>query len=659
MHEKLAKGQIYGELNWDKKEKFFKAEGQFSLLDNLITGKGGLKSTPKSDGKFDLNLYVTGNVSVPNFIDVLGGMQIGSGNGLFRYSNDGSLSNDFIAGWGTIGFQKLGVDFKAITGFKYNFDGTTSPIGSFEIESLNQLIKGEGSTLPGLAFNNSLAYLNEPLDNQNLPQTVQQGLQIAQIKLKQFATDIDLSTKLNIAFGNIWNTEKAQVLAQAWAEGNFSSLPPIQIRPSATISGANAAFASATNTIYIASEYVTQNAADLDAVARVLLEEIGHYIDAQVNVLDAFGDEGAIFSALLSGEMLTESQLQQLRAEDDTVTINLDGENIQLNLNSSQQDTFRIGAGKPWLAITANWDNAASNVPIQLKAPDGTIYTEADIANSDKIAILEQLTNSIKKTIVVVNPTPGDWALKVVDTANLGNVKFAALAGTNAPTIELTSLTQDASNQNVTINYKAFDVDSDAKISLFYDTDGEGFDGILLADNLIEKDGAGNYVWNTKDVPIDNYHIYALAMDENSAPVFAYSPAVFEAGTLIPHLARVGGGNPPFTLPTPIPEPTPTPTLDESNRGDTLIGTNSNDLIIGRQGDEVLIGKLGNDSLFGGWVMTYSMAIKAKTFSMGIRVTIPGTVAKATMLSAVAKTMTGFWATWEMITFSAIWAMTH
>jgi len=52
--------------------------------------------------------------------------------------------------------------------------------------------------------------------------------------------------------------------------------------------------------------------------------------------------------------------------------------------------------------------------------------------------------------------------------------------------------------------------------------------------------------------------------------------------------------------PTPTPTPEPTPTLEESNRGDTLIGTNSNDLIIGGQGDDVLIGKLGNDSLFGG-----------------------------------------------------------
>jgi hypothetical protein len=181
-----------------------------------------------------------------------------------------------------------------------------------------------------------------------------------------------------------------------------------------------------------------------------------------------------------------------------------------------------------------------------LQAPDGSVYTEADIANNDQIDIVSELSSSTRKVIRIANPASGDWTIKLPDTTNLGNVEFAALAGTNAPSIEITGVTQDIANENVTINYKAFDVDSDAKISFFYDTDGEGFDGILLADNLIEKDGAGNYVWNTKDVPIDNYHIYAIAMDENSAPVFAYSPGSVRDGNTNPPSGNGGGGNPPF-----------------------------------------------------------------------------------------------------------------
>jgi uncharacterized repeat protein (TIGR01451 family) len=679
---KIAGGLIQGtgsaEVNWA--EDFIKGSVNFSALAGLITANAGF--TMNSNLDFDM----TGGarIKVPDIdIPVISGQELASGNFLLRYRNDGSNANDFIMGWGTV----LG----GTVGVKVGFDNQWKTVGAEEIESIKQSIQGQGSIFPGFNVDNS----NIPLlDNITLHQTVAQALQIAQNKLRNFATAPDFSSKMNIAFGNTWDTKQANLLTQAWSVGDFSDLPPIEIHPKNIISNANAAFADTTKTVYISPEYLSQNVSNLDAVASVLLEEIGHSVDAQVNVLDSPGDEGAIFSALVSGETLTDSQLEQLKAEDDAILINLNGKDTQLNLNSSQEDTFRVSAGKPWLAVAVNWENSASNVPIQLRAPDGTVYTEADIAKNDKIDIVSELSNSTRKVIRIANPTAGDWTIKLTDTANLGNVKFAALAGTNAPTIEITGLTQDIANENVTLNYKAFDVDSDAKISFFYDTDGEGFDGILLADNLIEKDGAGSYVWNTKDVPIDNYHIYAIAMDENSAPVFAYSPGSVRGGNTNPPSGDGGGGNPPFTPPTPTPEPTPTPTptpeptptptptstpeptptptptpeptptptstpapeptptstptpeptptptpeptptptpeptptstptptpeptptptptstptpeptstLEESNRGDTLIGTNSNDLIIGRQGDDVLIGKLGNDSLFGG-----------------------------------------------------------
>jgi hypothetical protein len=62
----------------------------------------------------------------------------------------------------------------------------------------------------------------------------------------------------------------------------------------------------------------------------VILEEIGHFVDAQVNPIDAQGDEGAIFSALVGGATLTPEQLQQLRAEDDHGIVTLNNQIIQV-----------------------------------------------------------------------------------------------------------------------------------------------------------------------------------------------------------------------------------------------------------------------------------------------------------------------------------------
>jgi Ca2+-binding RTX toxin-like protein len=92
-----------------------------------------------------------------------------------------------------------------------------------------------------------------------------------------------------------------------------------------------------------------------------------------------------------------------------------------------------------------------------------------------------------------------------------------------APTVELTNPTQDVSGSNVTIDYSAFDANSDAQISLFYDTDREGKDGMLITEALTETDGPGSFVWNTENVPTGDYYVYAMVADENSVPAFNYS----------------------------------------------------------------------------------------------------------------------------------------
>ncbi|QXE23195.1 putative rhizobiocin/RTX toxin and hemolysin-type calcium binding protein [Richelia sinica FACHB-800] len=124
-------------------------------------------------------------------------------------------------------------------------------------------------------------------------------------------------------FGQSLNTSIAQSLAQEWSKGNFAELPPLEVRPAAEINGALGAYAKATNTIYLSQEYIEQQ--NPEVLASVLLEEIGHYIDAKVNTEETPGDEGAIFSALVRGELLSDATLQALREEDDSATIILNG----------------------------------------------------------------------------------------------------------------------------------------------------------------------------------------------------------------------------------------------------------------------------------------------------------------------------------------------
>lgn len=159
---------------------------------------------------------------------------------------------------------------------------------------------------------------------------IEQSLQSARNLLKAFAIDPDFSSKMQISFGSNFDVRKAQELVNSWANGDFSSFPSIEIRTSAEINGAKGAFAAASNTIYLSQELLTQKPEKSEAVAIALLEEIGHAIDIQLNNIDSPGDEGEIFSVLLQGETLKPERLQQMKTEDDTADIILDGRNIQI-----------------------------------------------------------------------------------------------------------------------------------------------------------------------------------------------------------------------------------------------------------------------------------------------------------------------------------------
>ncbi|HEY9858178.1 MAG TPA: hypothetical protein V6D16_01645, partial [Candidatus Obscuribacterales bacterium] len=172
--------------------------------------------------------------------------------------------------------------------------------------------------------------MNSLLGNSTVNQTLEQSLQKAQSVLTSFATAEQFTNIMTVAFGNNFDTTVAAALAADWAEGDFAGLPAISIRPTAEINNAMGAFAKATNTIYISQEYLAENAANPGAVAGVLLEEAGHYIDWRINEFETPGDEGAIFSALVRGEHLSERELQLLKAEDDSATIILDGQVIHI-----------------------------------------------------------------------------------------------------------------------------------------------------------------------------------------------------------------------------------------------------------------------------------------------------------------------------------------
>jgi len=186
-------------------------------------------------------------------------------------------------------------------------------------------------------------------------------------------------------------------------------------------------------------------------------------------------------------------------------------------------NSFDVQPGTQFLLLAADWDNETDrNIQVRVKDPNGNFIEEADFA-AHNIAIADELTGSNTKTLIINNPAPGNWDLILTDDAGLGEVRISGLRDSVVPTIQVMNPIMNPASSEVTIDYEAFDADSDAEIKLFYDTDDADFDGVLISDSLIEKDGAGRFVWNTEGVPTGDYFIYAMITDENNPPEFSYS----------------------------------------------------------------------------------------------------------------------------------------
>ncbi|WP_430014313.1 beta strand repeat-containing protein [Microcystis ichthyoblabe FBCC-A1114] len=146
--------------------------------------------------------------------------------------------------------------------------------------------------------------------------------------LFDFAQSDGFWANLVTAFGTSYDVVKATQLRQQWQSRNFSQLPPIEVLSDEVLGTANGAYSSSTNKIYLSASFL--NTASSAAIVNVILEEIGHYVDAQINPVDSAGDEGAIFAELVQGNSLDVATLDALRGENDQTTIIVNGEIIQV-----------------------------------------------------------------------------------------------------------------------------------------------------------------------------------------------------------------------------------------------------------------------------------------------------------------------------------------
>jgi hypothetical protein len=156
-------------------------------------------------------------------------------------------------------------------------------------------------------------------------------LTLAYNQLTTFAGLDDFWSRFDTAFGTNYDRTMALTFKSQWLAGDFSQFPTIEVVGDEVLGTANGAYGS-NNTIYVSEQFLST--ASESSLVALLLEEYGHFVDAQVNAVDSAGDEGAIFAALVQGDSLGVLTLRALKVEDDHGTITVNGEVISVE----QQD---------------------------------------------------------------------------------------------------------------------------------------------------------------------------------------------------------------------------------------------------------------------------------------------------------------------------------
>ncbi len=144
--------------------------------------------------------------------------------------------------------------------------------------------------------------------------------------LFNFAESDGFWANLETAFGTGYDVVKATQLRQQWQSRNFSQIPPIEVLSDEVLGTANGAYSSSTNKIYLSASFL--NTASSASIVNVILEEIGHYVDAQINQVDSAGDEGEYFSALVREVDLTTQEVARITTENDFANITITGNDV-------------------------------------------------------------------------------------------------------------------------------------------------------------------------------------------------------------------------------------------------------------------------------------------------------------------------------------------
>lgn len=269
--------------------------------------------------------------------------------------------------------------------------------------------------------------------------------------LSRFAASQAFGDHWSTLFGSSYKTAAAVDLRRHWLAGDLRSWPGLRVLNSEVLAGANAAYASSTDTIYLSSSFLAT--ASQASLVRVLLEEVGHSVDARLHNSDTPGDEGERFAHMVLGHTLTKTEISRIATEDDKTTLLIDGQPLLVEkagpviltvttVLDERDGSAAVGSGLSLRdAILIANRNPATDYQIRL--PGALVYNlrssgfhednglrgDLDIkARTGSLAVVA--TGDARATINASNLSIGDRIFHVLENGKL-NLQNLILSGGN------------------------------------------------------------------------------------------------------------------------------------------------------------------------------------------------------------------------------------
>ncbi|MDB5865938.1 MAG: polysaccharide deacetylase, partial [Betaproteobacteria bacterium] len=168
----------------------------------------------------------------------------------------------------------------------------------------------------------------------------------SQAAVRAYVAGSSIDAAAAAAFGADISGEAVAAAVQAFDRYGWARL---ELVDEELLHGARGAYDRENDTIYVSRQFLVISRDVPAAVTAVLIEEIGHAIDAHVQAVDAPGDEGAIFAQFVLGDVPDATALAALHAENDHTTIVVDGVAAAVELAGPVVGTITLdGALTDW-----------------------------------------------------------------------------------------------------------------------------------------------------------------------------------------------------------------------------------------------------------------------------------------------------------------------